>query len=267
MQNRWQKFKLLFQPFAKPNKLTRRLIILYWILSTLFFWFKFTPGTIPKPDDIIGAWYVFFQNGLLGELLVSLALNIKAMLISLVICLIFAYSSVMPFMRPVVNFLAKCRFFGMVGFTLIFQSLTGGGEPLKLTLLVFGMSTFLLTSIAAIVKSAMKEELDYARTLRMSHWRMVWEIIILGKADQVIEAFRQNAAIGWMMLTTAEGIVRSGGGIGVLLLDENKHIVMEALFALQFTVFTVGILQDGAIAKLKNIFCPYAKLEVEEEDE
>jgi len=41
-------------------------------------------------------------------------------------------------------------------------------------------------------------------------------VIVLGRADAAFDAMRQNAAMGWMMLTMVEGISRSEGGIGGL---------------------------------------------------
>ena len=51
----------------------------------------------------------------------------------------------------------------------------------------------------------------------MGEWRVVWEVVILGTIDKAFEVFRQNAEIGWMMLTMVESMYRQGGGIGRLL--------------------------------------------------
>ena len=57
------------------------------------------------------------------------------------------------------------------------------------------------------------DKFDHARSLRFSDWRVVWEVVVLGTADKAFEILRQNAAIGWMMLTMVEGISRSEGGM------------------------------------------------------
>ena len=38
------------------------------------------------------------------------------------------------------------------------------------------------------------------RTLRMSEWQVVWEVIILGKIDLVFEIIRQNFAIALSLI-------------------------------------------------------------------
>jgi len=139
----------------------------------------------------------------------------------------------------------------------------GGGHTLKLALLVFGMTVFFVTSMAAVILDLPKERFDHARSLGMSEWRVVWEVVILGTADEAFEVLRQNAAIGWMMLTMVEGISRAEGGIGAMLLNQNKHFHIAEVFAIQIVILAVGIAQDYAIGALRSLFCPYAVLTLE----
>ncbi len=108
-----------------------------------------------------------------------------------------------------------------------------------------------------------KEKFDLARTLRMGEWRVVWEVIVLGRADAAFDAMRQNAAMGWMMLTMVEGISRSEGGIGALLLNQNKHFRLEAVFAIQIAILLIGLFQDYALGLAKKFLFPYADLQLE----
>ena len=73
----------------------------------------------------------------------------------------------------------------------------------------------------------------------------------------------QNAAMGWMALTMVEGLVRSEGGIGALMLNENKHLDLDAVFALIGVVLVVGIAQDVALAWLRRTACPYARWRIQ----
>ena len=65
----------------------------------------------------------------------------------------------------------------------------------------------------------------------MSEWRAVWEVVVLGTADKAFDVLRQNAAIGWMMLTMVEGIARAEGGVGAMLLNQSKHFHLAEVFA------------------------------------
>jgi NitT/TauT family transport system permease protein len=125
------------------------------------------------------------------------------------------------------------------------------------------MAPFFVTAMAAVVAELPRERFDHARTLGMSEWRAVWEVVVLGTADRALEALRQSAAMGWMMLTMVEGIVRSEGGIGAMMLNENKHLQLDAVFALIAVVLLVGVAQDLALAWLRRTLCPYAELATE----
>ncbi len=92
-------------------------------------------------------------------------------------------------------------------------------------------------------------------------WRTVWEVVVLGQIDKAFDVLRQNAAIGWMMLTMIESMVRSEGGIGAMLSTANKHFYLSAVFAIQITILLLGLFQDWMIGAAKNkLFCPYASL-------
>ncbi len=97
----------------------------------------------------------------------------------------------------------------------------------------------------------------------MSEWRSVWEVVVLGTAHKAFEVMRQNAAIGWMMLTMVEGVSRGEGGIGALLLNQQKHFLLAEVFAIQIVILVVGIFQDAIIGLLRRLVCPYADLKLE----
>jgi len=43
------------------------------------------------------------------------------------------------------------------------------------------------------------------------------------------------------MLTMVEGISRSEGGVGAMLLNQNKHFHLSAVFAIQLTILLLGL--------------------------
>jgi NitT/TauT family transport system permease protein len=60
-----------------------------------------------------------------------------------------------------------------------------------------------------------------------------------------------------------EGIVRSEGGVGVMLLNQSKHFRLADVFAIQFVILLVGLLQDFGIGLARRLVCPYADLKLE----
>jgi NitT/TauT family transport system permease protein len=243
------------------SRMTLRIIILFQVVVALLIWINSPFPVLPQPDEVWRAFQsLWFTQGLGRELWTSFTLNLQALGWTLGISLALSYLTVMPFFRPVAAAVTKGRFLGLIGLTFVFTLMVGGGRPLKLGLLVFGMTVFFVTSMAAEVLAIPREKFDHARTLRMNEWQVVWEVVILGTADKAVEVLRQNAAIGWMMLTMVEGISRSEGGVGAMLLNQNKHFHLAEVFAIQITILLVGLFQDYAIGALGRTLFPYAEL-------
>jgi NitT/TauT family transport system permease protein len=203
------------------------------------------------------------NQGLGREMITSFSLNLRALAISSAIALGLGYLTVIPVFRPITAALSKGRFLSLAGFTFIFTLMVGGGAPLKTSLMVLGISVFYITSMASVIAAIPKAEFDHARTLRMSEWRVVWEVVVLGTMDKALEVLRQNAAIGWMMLTMVEGIARSEGGVGAMLLNQQKYFRLPEVFAIQIAILLVGLGQDWFIGFVRNLLCPYANLTLE----
>lgn len=108
-----------------------------------------------------------------------------------------------------------------------------------------------------------KEKYDLARTLRMGEWQVLWEVQILGRIDVMFDVIRQNGAMAWLMLPLVEGLVRSGGGIGVVLVTQNKQFHLADIFAIQLSILGLGVFQDFGIGWIKKTVCPYADLLLE----
>ena len=251
-----------------PNRIlspgAMQIIIWAEVAIALLIWLRSPFKVLPRPDEVLHALReLWMTQGLGPELMTSVRLNLEALAWSTVISLGLAYLSVVPVFRPVVAAVSKGRFLSIVGFTFIFTLIFGGGHPLKTSLLVFAVSVFYVTSMAAVIAAIPKGDFDHARTLRMSEWRVVWEVVILGTADRAFEVLRQNAAMGWMMLTMVEGIVRSEGGVGAMLLGESKHFLLPEVFAIQLVILIVGLFQDYLIGAARRLACPYADLALE----
>lgn len=232
-----------------------------WSLLLGLLWGVGTGYSLPTPFEILHAWKTLLSEGLLYELLfVSFRLNLEVILLSTLISLTLAYSSVDKNFRYPSKVLASLRFLGMAGFTIVLQRFFGGGHTLKVVMLTIIMTTFMTTSMLDVVQSATPQEYNHARTLKMGRLRSIYDVVILGKRDLAFDALIQNAAIGWMSLTMVEGLVKFEGGIGLMMINEAKYRNMAPIFALQLTTLVVGIGQDFFLKWLKGVCCPYTKL-------
>ncbi|WP_374348407.1 ABC transporter permease [Chitinimonas sp.] len=253
--------KTLFLPNQPVSPSAMQALVGIQALGLIALWSAWPSALLPKPLAIASAWQELWVNqGLGGEIWASLTVNLQALALATGLSAVLAYLTVLPIMRPLVLLLSKLRFLGLTGLTLFFTLAASSGHALKVSLLVFGMSVFFVTALAQEVAATPIERLDHARSLRLPEWRVVWEVIIRGRLDALLEALRQNAAMGWMMLTMVEGLVRGEGGIGGLLLAQNKHLHLDAVVAIQLTVLLIGIAQDCVIGWAKRLLCPHLYL-------
>jgi len=253
----------LFMPNRSILKRSTMFLVLGQVLFVLFFWQSFANALIPKPTDILDGFVSIWEKSFVEEVKVSFILVIEAMLITTAVALIITYATVMPFFRPFGKFITKARFLGITGFSFIFTLWASGPHEFKLMLLTFGMSSYYVTSMLAIVENIPKSDYDYARTLRMSEWCVVYEVVIRGRLSESIEVAQQIFAIGWMMLPTVEGLSRGEGGIGKFMLDSNKHFLLSEIFAIQIFIFVVGMGIDYFIGFTNRLICPYAFISLE----
>lgn len=229
-------------------------------LFTLIVWQLSPVGLIPHPSLVLKA-----LGGLLGSrllmdnLLASLLLTVKALLYSVAITLFFAYLSVLPFFRSLAQVVVKCRYLTLTGLIFIFTLLTRDGGALKLSLLIFGIVPFFTTSFLSVIARIPAQEFELCQTLGYSRWQCLYEVIVVGKADQVFEIVRQNFAIAWMMITMVEGLNMSEGGIGVLLIKYNKYNDLTHVLALQTVIFGLGLFFDYLLGSLRRWLFPYTK--------
>jgi ABC-type nitrate/sulfonate/bicarbonate transport system permease component len=255
------KMKKIFQPFATINRQTIMIMMAVQVVITLVLWHTLSDGLIPKPGKVAGALVQLLGSKLLFDnILVSLLLTLKAMLYSILITLLFAYLSVLPFFKSVAQFIVKCRYLTLTGLIFIFTLLTRDGSELKLSLLVFGIVPFFVTSFLSVIVSISQQEYDLCKTLGYNNWQTLYEVIIIGKADQVFEILRQNFAISWLMITMVEGLSMSEGGIGTLLIKYNKYNDLTNVLALQLVIFIIGLCFDYLLGTLRHWLFPYSRL-------
>ncbi len=254
----------LFLPNRVVSGPVMGITILVQAALVLGLWLAKPVALLPGPQEVLQALArLWSTQGLGPELFTSLRFSLEALAWSTAISLTLSYLTVLPVFRPAVALASKGRFLSLAGFSLVFTLLLSNAHLVKLALLVFAMSVFFVTSMASVVAAIPKEKFDHARTLRMSEWEVAWEVVVLGTLAEAFEILRQNAAIGWMMLTTVEGLARAEGGVGVFLLNQQKHFKLEEVFAIQLLILGVGLFQDYGIGLIRRLCCPHADLTLE----
>jgi sulfonate transport system permease protein len=256
--------KKLFHPFGHISRQSFVTMVLAQLIITLLFWHFMSNGLIPPPGRVGSAFVQLLQTRALADnLLASLLLTVKAMLIAIVITMLIAYVSVLPFFKGVAQFIVKCRYLTLTGLIFVFTLLTKDGGQLKLSLLIFGIVPFFACSLLAVIVNINKQEYELCRVMGYGNWQTLYEVIIIGKADQAFEILRQNFAISWLMITMVEGLNMSEGGIGALMIKYNKYNDLTNVLALQLVIFLVGLFFDYLLGSLRSWLFPYTKLQTQ----
>jgi NitT/TauT family transport system permease protein len=248
-------------PNRAADPVTASVFVAVWASLALLVWARSPFASLPSLSEIWSALgSLWWQHGMGPELLSTARLIGHALVLTTIISLGLAYLTVMAAFRPLVSGISKLRFLGFTGLLFPFTLMTGGGYALKVALLTFGMTTFFVTSMAQVVLEIPTVELDYMRVLGANELRIVWEVVVRGTLDKALEILRQIAAMGWAMITMVEGLSRAEGGVGAMMLNENKHFRLAEVYAILLVILVCGLLMDYAMGVITNLLCPHVAL-------
>jgi NitT/TauT family transport system permease protein len=185
-------------------------------------------------------------------------LFLKATVLSILVSLVVVYLSPLPALQPIALTLSKIRFLPLTGITFYLAILVSNARTMQVSVLLIFMSLYFITSLLAVLKDIPQEEIDHARSLKCSRWEVLWEVVIKGRFDYVIDALRQNLAIIWMMLVTVESILVAAGGLGVLIKNSDKFMNHGRIIALQLVILLIGLLLDSLLNTIRKSLFKYS---------
>src|ERR1700750_1416897 len=108
--------KKLLRPFARINKQTFSIMVSVQIIFVLILWHTFSDGLLPKPEKVAAALvHLSTTKALWDNILVSLLLTLRAMFYAILITLVIAYLSVLPFFKSIALFIVECRYLTLAG--------------------------------------------------------------------------------------------------------------------------------------------------------
>lgn len=252
-----------FIPFESTTKIQRIIILVSWVILLFAIWFIGSSGTkhlFPTPNQVLIGFSELYKEGLVVHIFQSLKLCFLSIFLATIIALLFAYSWPIPLMKPVAEFVTKFRFLPFTGLSFYITLMVHDARNMQVWILVIFLTTFLTTSLIAVIKDIPQEEFDHAKTLKCSRWEVLWQVIVLGRIDYVIDVIRQNLAITWMMLVTVESIVVASGGLGFLIKNSDKFMNHGRIIALQIIILLIGLGLDWLINFLRKSVFRYSKI-------
>lgn len=258
--------KGLFLPFGNHQNGKDSYFFLPIVLITIAIlvgsWEFLRSPILPSVGDV-GKQFVnvVLTKDYFDNLMCSLLLIGKTILVSIVISLVLSYISIIPAYSGLPNFVTKLRFIGYVGIAYIFTIILKDSGKIKIGLLVFAIVPYFVTSAMSMIAQIDRQKLDLAWTLKKSRWETWWHVVIIGKMDAVFEIMRQNIAISFMMLTTVEARVYESG-VGYMLERENRTANLATIIAILGTLVALGTLLDYFLRKARFSLFPYTQIEL-----
>jgi len=250
-------------PFEKIPKSNKTIILLGWIILLIAIWFIGTSGEkhlFPSPSQVFTGFSDLYNEGLVVHIFNSLKLCLLSIFLAVIISMLLAYSWPIPLLKPISEFVTKFRFLPFTGLSFYVALVVHEARNMQIWIMVIFLTTFLTTSLIAVIKDIPEEEFDHAKTLKCSRWEVLWQVIVLGRLDYVIDVIRQNLAITWMMLVTVESIVVASGGLGFLIKNSDKFMNHGRIIALQIIILLIGLGLDAGINFLRKAIFRYSKI-------
>lgn len=250
-------------PFEKISKSKKTIILAIWIVLILVLWYVTTMGQkhlFPSPSQVLKGFSDLYNEGLVVHIFNSLKLCFLAIFLSVILSMLFAYSWPIPIFKPIAEFVTKFRFLPFTGLSFYIAMVIHDARNMQIWIMVIFLTTFLTTSLIAVISSIPQEEFDHAKTLKCSRLEVLWQVIVLGRIDHVIDVIRQNLAITWMMLVTVESIVVASGGLGFLIKNSDKFMNHGRIIALQIIILIIGLGLDWFINFLRKSIFRYSKI-------
>jgi NitT/TauT family transport system permease protein len=213
----------------------------------------------PSPNEVATALHnMWAKHQLLSHVWSTLKLNVVGLLYSTIISLIISYLSVIPVFQPFNTFVKLLRYIPFIGFTLIFFSLFTIGWPTKVAMLTTGMTFFLVTSMTDEISSISRMKYELAKVLGYNDWQIFYNVVVRPTLPQMIDMVAQNAAIGWIMITSIETYSRNEKGIGTQLYAYYSTNNLPEVYALLLIIGLIALLEDNLFYLLKRYLFPYS---------
>ncbi|RCH56345.1 hypothetical protein DJ568_00340 [Mucilaginibacter hurinus] len=251
-----------FKPFETVSKNQQLAISAIWIVLVAAYWIISSSGTkhlFPTPGQVAEGFSSLYKEGLVVHIGSSLALCAQATLLAVIISLVVVYLSPLPAISPIAHIMSRLRYLPLTGITFYLAIIVNDARTMQISVLFIFMSLYFVTTLLAMLKDIPKEEIDHARSLKCTRWEVLWEVVIKGRLDYVIDALRQNLAIVWMMLVTVESILVAAGGLGVLIKNSDKFMNHGRIVALQIVILLVGLLLDWVLNVSRKTIFTYSK--------
>jgi nitrate/nitrite transport system permease protein len=101
------------------------------------------------------------------------------------------------------------------------------------------------------VRAIPQDYLNVARVLRLSHWTMLWKILLPATLPYMFTGFRLSLGIAWLVIVAAE-MLTGVPGVGGFLWQEYNSLIFEHIILCILTIGVVGFVLDRLMSLVEH---------------
>jgi NitT/TauT family transport system permease protein len=216
---------------------------------------------LPAPATIAATMhrYAFEEDERSGDRLLwtdtgaSLSRLAVALAISSVVGLALGLAvGVLPYLRAVTApFIAALSLIPPLAVLPILFIVAGLGEAAKITLIIIGVSPFIVRDLAMRTAELPTEQIIKAQTLGASTWQLVIRVVLPQMWPRLIDALRLSLGSAWLFLIAAEAIA-STEGLGYRIFLVRRYLAMDVILPYVAWITLLAFSMDWLLRVLRT---------------
>ncbi|WP_417498833.1 ABC transporter permease [Methylophaga sp.] len=138
--------------------------------------------------------------------------------------------------------------------------LFGLGEVAKITLIVLGITPFLIRDVQLRVMALPEELIIKAQTLGASTWQLIVRVVLPQVLPKLIDAVRLSLGAAWLFLIAAEAISATEG-LGYRIFLVRRYLAMDVILPYVLWITLLAFLTDYLLRRLSLYAFPWQQSE------
>ena len=223
------------------------LIVLAWQLASSLG--LISAQTLASPWRVAQTAWSLTRNGTLPDnLLVSLARAAGGLAIAVAAGVILALLSGLSRLgEAIVDApMQMARTMPVLAMVPLFILWFGIGELPKVALVALGALFPIYLNLFKGVRGIDPKLLEMARTLRLSRWHTIRQVILPGALPEFLLGLRFAVGVSWLMLVVAEQI-NASSGIGHMMMDAQDFLRTDIILVGLFIYAGLGLVSDQIV--------------------
>ena len=215
----------------------------WWMLSKSA-WVD--PIFLPSPEAVLSrVWTWLAEDGLLGDMGISINRVIGGFLISAVLALPLAlligtYRPLQALFEPLTDFI---RYMPAVAFIPLVMLWVGIDEGAKISIIFIGTFFQMVLMMAEDIRRVPMAQIEAAQTMGADRGEIMKLVILKSALPALFDTLRITMGWAWTYLVVAE-LVAANSGLGYAILKAQRFLQTDKIFAGIMLIGLIGLLMD-----------------------